>query len=215
VADGPSVQSDLWQYYQTQAPGKVILLGPDVYDGTTAQLAGFQYNTGATYPLLLYAHLGQGGNLWDEYADKDNYVVLDQNNVVRFNARLQGYAWGNSLDLPRIRGVVDSLLANPPASVGDSRLAAPRIDAMPSPFVADVRIAWTLPAASHARASLAIFDPAGRRVATLFEGVPGGARIEAAWDGRDAAGAPLAAGVYLVRATCGGATWARRIVKLR
>jgi hypothetical protein len=208
------VETDLWEYYEAKAPGHVILLGPDVYNGTPAQLASFQSNTGAAYPLLLYGGNAQGGNLWDEYADRDNYVVLDQDNVVRFNARLQGYSWGSSLDLSRIRGVVDSLLVNPPASV-DGVPAGGRVEVAPSPFVADVHITFALPAGPHVPVRLSVFDPAGRRLSTLFDGVPAADRVDVTWDGRDTDGAPAAAGVYLLRAASGRTQWTRRIVKLR
>jgi len=58
-------------------------------------------------------------------------------------------------------------------------------------------------------------DVGGRRVRTLARGAlaAGAHRLE--WDGRDAAGRPVAAGVYFVRAEAGDARATRRFVRVR
>jgi flagellar hook assembly protein FlgD len=64
-------------------------------------------------------------------------------------------------------------------------------------------------------ASVRVFDVAGRTVRTLLRGVqPAGERV-LAWDGRDDAGSPLSAGVYLLRLDAGGHSETRsvRLVK--
>jgi len=76
MADGPSVETNLWQYYQAQAPCKVALIGADVWNGTPAQFALFRSHTGVTFPLLLNAGVDTGGNLLTDYTDRDDYVVL-------------------------------------------------------------------------------------------------------------------------------------------
>ncbi len=75
-------------------------------------------------------------------------------------------------------------------------------------------ISFRMPA--RARASLAVYDAAGRRVAVLLDGVrdPGLHRV--VWDGRDAGGKAAASGVYLYRLDVPGAPpLARRLVLLR
>ena len=190
------------------------MIGADVYNGTPAQLALFRSQTGVTFPLLLNAATNTGGNLLTDYTDRDDYVVLDQLNVVRFNARLQGYVWGSSLDLARMRALVDSLLASP-AGVGDGGPGRPRFDVAPSPFVSVTRLEWAAAGAPGGRVRLAIYDLAGRRLRALFDGVVASGHAVAEWDGRDDHGAAVPPGVYLARAERAGATWTRRVLRLR
>jgi flagellar basal-body rod modification protein FlgD len=67
---------------------------------------------------------------------------------------------------------------------------------------AELQVALDGPAAS---ASLVISDPGGRVVRTLDLGAREGGAFTVAWDGRDAAGAPLPAGDYLVSVAAAGA----------
>jgi hypothetical protein len=77
----------------------------------------------------------------------------------------------------------------------------------PNPLVrgASATLTFTLPAAAP-RVDCAVFDPAGRRVATLYAGPASAGPHSVAWDG---AGAP--SGLYLLRLDALGA---RRTVKL-
>lgn len=70
----------------------------------------------------------------------------------------------------------------------------------PSGARASATIAFDLPAPD--RATLAVYDAAGRRVRTILRGAPL-ARGEhaASWDARDDSGAPLPAGIYFVALT--------------
>ena len=124
------MQTDLWEYYEAQAPGQVAVVGADIFSGTPAQLQTFRNITGATYPLLLNASVAAGGNMYVTYGDRDNYVVIDRDRVVRFSARAQGYNYGAALDVPRIRALVDSLLASP-TGVGDGPASVSRVTPNP------------------------------------------------------------------------------------
>ena len=87
------------------------------------------------------------------------------------------------------------------------------LGAYPNPFTEALRIRFTLPAAAAVR--LDVFDLRGRRVRTLLDGrLPPGAHT-AAWDGRDAAGAAVPAGVYLYRLRAGTATLSQTVVRVR
>jgi flagellar hook assembly protein FlgD len=76
-----------------------------------------------------------------------------------------------------------------------------------------VRLSFPLRSAGRAR--LDVFDVSGRRI-RLFEreGLAAGtATIE--WDGRDRAGRPVPAGVYLVRVSTADGAAARRVTRIR
>jgi hypothetical protein len=69
--------------------------------------------------------------------------------------------------------------------------------------------------AREGRVRVAIHDVAGRAVRTLDEDVRPAGTHDVAWDGRDDAGAPVAAGVYLARLEAGAAFAVARVVVLR
>jgi len=99
--------------------------------------------------------------------------------------------------------------ANEPFAAGAIRLLGQN---RPNPFGTDTRIAYDLPRSGPV--SLRVLDVAGRTVRTLVSGVREAGTHGVAWDGRDAAGAPVAAGVYFYRLQAPGGAETRRMVKL-
>jgi len=84
--------------------------------------------------------------------------------------------------------------------------------AAPNPVAGFAKIRFVLPAEGWAR--LALYDVAGRRVCTLFEGaMPSGPHV-ADWDGRDDRGAALPAAVYFARLESVGAVIRAKVVLL-
>ena len=83
----------------------------------------------------------------------------------------------------------------------------------PNPFNPLTTVRFTLHEAGPVE--LAVFDVAGRRVATLVERpLDAGAHAET-WNGTDDAGRRVASGVYLLRLAAGGRTAARKAVLLK
>ncbi|MCC7144750.1 MAG: hypothetical protein IT349_21825 [Candidatus Eisenbacteria bacterium] len=103
----------------------------------------------------------------------------------------------------------------PVAAVGDPAPGA-SIElsiARPNPFDSSTTIHYRLPAGGGA-VRLELFDIAGRRVRTLVnEGRSAGDHV-VSWDGTDAFGRPVAAGIYLVRSSGSGAATAGTVVYL-
>jgi len=85
--------------------------------------------------------------------------------------------------------------------------------ASPNPFAGGTTIDFDLP--SDSDVTLAVFDAAGRHVATLVRGVVPAGHHTAAWNGRDASGRRTASGVYHCRLDAGGRSLVRRLVLLR
>ncbi len=102
-----------------------------------------------------------------------------------------------------------SVSVAPAASLRDLRLAQAR----PNPARGTVSIDFTLPRRSDA--TLRVYDVAGRLLRTVTEGPFAAGPHTAAWDGREASGAPAAAGVYFYELCVGGQRLARRVVILR
>jgi glucose/arabinose dehydrogenase len=84
---------------------------------------------------------------------------------------------------------------------------------VPSPSSGAVRLSFTLAAA--AAAELTLYDMGGRRVRTLLAaaGLAAGPH-EVVWDGADAAGRRVPAGLYFARLRAGGETLDRRVVRV-
>ena len=83
----------------------------------------------------------------------------------------------------------------------------------PNPFNPRTTIHFELP---HSGAvDLAVFDVAGRRVATLASGAMEPGRYDVAWEGRDDAGLPVAGGLYFYQLVTDGKTLTKKMVMLK
>jgi flagellar hook assembly protein FlgD len=76
-----------------------------------------------------------------------------------------------------------------------------RVRAFPNPFNPDVRITIIVPAAVDATA--VVYDVAGRRVATVWEGRAAAGENRISWAGKDDAGRAVPSGVYFLRVRAG------------
>ncbi len=83
----------------------------------------------------------------------------------------------------------------------------------PNPAPSESRLRFALDRAGEIR--LSIIDPSGRRVRELLTGSQPRGEVDLAWDLRDAAGAPVANGVYFVRLEASGGSSTRRLVVRR
>jgi hypothetical protein len=83
----------------------------------------------------------------------------------------------------------------------------------PNPFNPSTEIPFTLDRAG--RVNLAVYDVGGRLVKTLASGPMDAGRHEAWWDGTDANGTPVAAGVYLCRLETEGAKLHRKMLLVK
>jgi hypothetical protein len=93
-------------------------------------------------------------------------------------------------------------------------VAAPRIyAARPNPFGGTTEIPFALPA--PARVSVRVYDVAGRLVRTLLDATRPEGAGRAEWDGKDAAGRSVPAGVYFVKLTTPGGERTARMIKMR
>jgi FlgD Ig-like domain len=82
----------------------------------------------------------------------------------------------------------------------------------PNPFTSATDVAFDLPVRDHVRAE--VFDVRGERVRTLVDESREAGRYREHWDGRDATGHLLGAGVYFVRVRATGNDVTRRVVRL-
>jgi hypothetical protein len=107
--------------------------------------------------------------------------------------------------IPVSLSVVDSTAGTAPAALGQNH---------PNPFSPGTTISFSLQRSETV--TLEIFDGQGRLVRRLLAAAPFGAGPhEIAWDGRDAAGAPLASGLYFATLRTGADTLTRKMLMLR
>jgi DNA-binding beta-propeller fold protein YncE len=81
----------------------------------------------------------------------------------------------------------------------------------PNPAARSARIAFALPAADAAQATLRVYDSMGRSVRTLGSGFAAG-RNEVTWDLRESQGTRVAPGVYFARLVIGKRELSQRLV---
>jgi hypothetical protein len=137
--------------------------------------------------------------------------------IVNVGAAACALRTGGGLSAVSSPGVNDPLWPDPVTAVPDAAVAAEPVlgPNRPNPFNPRTEIAFDLPVAS--RASLRVYDVAGRLVRTLLDAeLPAGPGT-ATWDGRDDAGQAVPTGAYLCRlATAGGgAPLTRRMLLVR
>jgi hypothetical protein len=97
----------------------------------------------------------------------------------------------------------------PPPSASAPPLA---VSAAPSPFRGSVLIRYTLPGPGRAR--LSIYSVDGRRIARLLDQEQPAGTQSVEWNGRDAEGRRVGAGVYFVGFQWSGNTRTTKLVKL-
>jgi len=85
---------------------------------------------------------------------------------------------------------------------------------VPNPFNPSTTIRFAL-AHDASQVTLDLYDVQGRRVRALWNGPLSRGRHERSWDGRNAAGAPVATGIYFVRLAAGGEEQVRQAVLIR
>jgi len=116
-----------------------------------------------------------------------------------------------------LNGASHGFLALPatPAAVGPSSLVRTTaiLASRPNPFASSTRIPILLSdRAGAGNARLEIFDPSGRRVATLLNERLGPGEHSVAWNGRGDGGALARSGIYFARLTTRDGATSRRLV---
>jgi hypothetical protein len=111
----------------------------------------------------------------------------------------------------------ESLSTAPPATAVDPGVRVARglsLDARPNPFAGATAIRFEL--AQGADVTLEIWDVRGRLVRAVVVGRPmPAAAHELGWDGRDAGGRAVAAGVYFARLTAGPVRATEKLLRVR
>ncbi|NNE44433.1 MAG: T9SS type A sorting domain-containing protein, partial [Gemmatimonadetes bacterium] len=97
--------------------------------------------------------------------------------------------------------------------VTSSGLGTGLLGVAPNPSLRDVDLRFSLARAGEV--SLEVFDLRGRRVATVHRGLLPAGEHRATWDGRDARGLRVGAGVYFLRMDAEDRSSTRKLLRLR
>jgi hypothetical protein len=87
------------------------------------------------------------------------------------------------------------------------------LPALPNPFYGATTIRFELVRSGDA--AVGVYDVAGRRIRTLFEGERASGRYQTVWDGRNDAGERVASGMYFVRLRSEGKGYSSPLLLLR
>jgi Zn-dependent M28 family amino/carboxypeptidase len=98
------------------------------------------------------------------------------------------------------------------SGVTASAVSAATIRAYPNPFSSATTLSFVL--AADGKVSIDIFDVEGRRLRTLAGGRLSAGRNDLVWDGEDASGARVSAGIYFARVRSGDDQVATKVVLL-
>ena len=127
---------------------------------------------------------------------------------VEFQWGPDGQLWWVSMSDGTVHRISAQSVSGIPPTASSERLL---LTAMPNPTSGRVRFAYTLPHAGQAR--LAVYDLSGRRIATLADGTLPAGRHLVDWNGQDAAGRQVTAGVYMVAIDLDGRRVTQRVVR--
>ncbi len=83
----------------------------------------------------------------------------------------------------------------------------------PNPINPKTTLRFDMP--RRAEVELAVYDVAGRRVATLIDGVMDAGHHEVVWEGRDGKGHPVSSGIYFSRLSSEGQLLTRKMLLLK
>ena len=75
------------------------------------------------------------------------------------------------------------------------------LSVFPNPFNPSAGISFSLEEAGHAE--IAVYNLKGQKVRTLLDAGTSAGTHQTVWDGKDGEGRSLAAGIYLIRLSCG------------
>lgn len=185
----------------------------------------------ASFNTRLVAWDPRSGGVLGTVYDPGGFSIAD----AAVNDRRELWVCDNGLGAPGVRvfrAGADSLLAGPldaglpPVGVTFDQLEdvpagvpAPTPPAFalarptPNPALRVAHLALATPRDTRVRVQ--VFDMAGRRVATLFDGIARAGTLALDWDLKDRSGNAVAGGVYVVQADGGGARAAEKIVVMR
>ncbi|MCE5252327.1 hypothetical protein LLG96_19170 [bacterium] len=150
-----------------------------------------------------------GGETWTTFNtqnsglcdNKVNAIAVEKNNTIWF---------GTDNGVSRYTGEMITTSVDENTTIPQSLLL---IRSYPNHFNPSTTIGFTLPEAGSS--TLIIYNIAGQKVRGLVAESMTAGRHTAVWDGKDDSGAPVSAGIYFTRLTCGRRTATGKMVMVK
>lgn len=185
--DGPGTGEDIAAAIATDGTGAAYVAGYTTFPPQNRDYAAAKFSANGTQEWAVTWASSQGTN------DIGQDIVVDPAGDVIITGH--SYSPITNEDFVTIK-YHQASAATAPGDV-DAATAPSTIGIAPNPMRRDTDIHYTLPRGSRAR--LEILSADGRLARPLAEGVVGAGSHQIRWDGTDARGARLPAGVYIVR----------------
>ena len=185
-----------WSLYLATVPSDAVGLLVSALSATpTAEGVVLSWNTsieGATF----FVRRSVDDGPWQQ---RNPQSLSAQDGRVRFVDAMDGIEAGSlvryAVDALDEEGVVSSSVAELSLRIEEiPRLAFALLQNQPNPFNPSTTIVFRLP--DNQKVSLRVYDIAGRRVATLVDGILGAGEHRVQWNGRDAMGRRVSSGSY-------------------
>jgi uncharacterized membrane protein len=204
VVEGTTPSYGINSPYSVSADGKTVV-GYCSFDGDPCYPTGFIW-TPTTGVIDVNVFLAANG----VYVDP-NFGITSLTTMTPDGTQIFGY--GRMLTPPyatRAFRITVPITASAAAPAPALRLllSAPN----PNPSAGGMRM--DVDVATATSADLSIFDATGRRVATVLHGTLQPGRRSVEWNGRDAGGRQVAAGLYFARLSTPGGTVARKLARV-
>jgi hypothetical protein len=212
----PPQGNGVWYYHDAANHRFIIQYGSMPYYSNRSVCDWFQ--------LVIYDSTlaSPGGNnvFLVQYLTANNYNsntvgIQDPDRAIAIECLFDGSYHRGAAEL--VPGMAIKYSATPPsvgiADNGGERRLPGRValsPCRPNPVRHSARLSFAIPRPMHVR--LSVFDAAGRKVVDLFDGPAAPGFHSVNWDGRDAKGRRLAAGVYLYRLQTDTGTVSRKLV---
>jgi hypothetical protein len=184
-ATGVVVKYDRWFSGDDQDPWKVAISNDGGTSWTNVEVATAPSLEWTDHRIDVDALFGAAGQVRVRFVASDH--VLSGSLVEAGVDELRILATGGSTSAP-------------PSSSGTPFVFSLEQN-QPNPFRPDTEIAYSLPAPGEV--DLTVYDVGGRAVRRILGGTQPGGRHTVRWDGRDASGQRVAAGVYFYRMVSG------------
>ncbi|MBK8230148.1 MAG: T9SS type A sorting domain-containing protein [Candidatus Eisenbacteria bacterium] len=169
-------------------------------------------NNGTSWTDLIKV-FGLEQNSWKQYRAYFSSDQVPFTNQMRFRVQVADY--NSSLCEAAADDIVIKLVPCTSVDV-EQEILPTRFEVAqnrPNPFRGTTEIRYALPRAESVR--IEVFDAAGRLVRTVAQGAQEAGLHSSVWDGRDASGRPVGAGVYYYKVSSGAQELTRKMLLLK
>lgn len=198
LVEAPEVERNIYQKYRKHG---VCVWAIDIWNGSSYLVeTRFRTPTQINFPVLLF-----GGDVGQTFGTNvSNYVVIDQAGKVTYISRFY--------DPKGLQDHLDSL-AKISSEINPATF---RLDGnYPNPFNPITRIRYQIFSLPSVSVVLNIYNELGETIRTLVDTKKVAGIYEQTWDGRNAQGQLLPAGVYFIRLEVGNSSEFRKMILLR